>query len=220
MDNHTETIVYAIRHGETEWNIEGKQQGHLDSPLTENGIKQAHAIADALARFGIAQIYSSDLGRAVQTAEIISSKLNIAASFDQRLRERNLGSLQGMTKNEYQNKFPKDFSAFLTEDPDYVIPGGESARCQYRRCTDGCTELAMRHPGGKILIVTHGGVLTSLFYYTLGIPLEKPRCFSLFNAAINSFSVINHRWHLNTWGDISHLIAMNVFGCGQQFSDL
>lgn len=214
MDNHTETTVYAIRHGETEWNIEGKQQGHLDSPLTENGIKQAHAIADALAGFGIEQIYSSDLGRAAQTAEIISCKLNIAAGFDQRLRERNLGSLQGMTKSEYQKKFPKNYSAFHTEDPDYVIPGGESARCQYKRCTDGCTELAMRHPGGKILIVTHGGVLTSLFYCTFGIPLEKPRRFSLFNAAINCFSVIDHKWYLSTWGDISHLNGMNVLGGG------
>lgn len=220
MGNRIETIVYAIRHGETEWNIEGKQQGHLDSPLTEGGIGQAHAIADALAPFGVEHIYSSDLGRAVQTAEIMRSKINIATSFDRRLRERNLGSLQGMTQSEYQNQFSKDFSAFQTEDPDYVLPGGESARQHYRRCTDGCTELAMRHPGGKILIVTHGGVLTSLFYYTFGIPLEKPRCFSLFNAAINCFSVIGHKWYLNTWGDISHLIGMNVLGDGQQFSDL
>ena len=208
-DTETRTL-FAVRHGETEWNLIGKQQGHLDSPLTDSGIKQAHALAGGLFGKGIEVLYSSDLGRAVQTAEIIGAKLGLRVNVDHRLRERHLGSMQGMTKTEFRDHFPKEFAAFDSGDPEYVLPGGESARQLFDRCIACCIELAARHPGGKILLVAHGGVLNSLFYYTLGIPLTDPRRFSLFNAAVNSLSVCDDSWRLDTWGDISHLQGMNT----------
>lgn len=210
MSENETTILFVVRHGETEWNLIGKQQGHLNSPLTESGIKQAHALAAGLTDMGIKILYSSDLGRAVQTAEIIGACLGLGVTIDQRLRERHLGSLQGLTMREFHEQFPEEFAAHTSGDPDYILPGGESARQRFERCVACCVELAARHAGQRVLVVTHGGVLMSLFYHALGIPLTDPRRFSLFNAAINRFTICGDSWRLETWGDISHLREMTA----------
>ena len=157
------TILFSVRHGETEWNLVGRQQGHLDSPLTEAGVAQANALAEGLSTRGIEVMYSSDLGRAMRTAEIIAARLALPVRADERLRERHLGSMQGMTKAEFQRENPNEFAAFDSGDPDYQLPGGESARQRYERCVLCGAELASRHPGQRILVVVHGGVLSLKF---------------------------------------------------------
>ncbi|NLE01703.1 MAG: histidine phosphatase family protein [Fibrobacter sp.] len=102
MEQELFTNLYSVRHGETEWNRAGIQQGHLNSPLTANGIKQARSLAKGLSGRGIEVIISSDLGRASQTADIIAKDLNLPLNTDNRLRERNLGILQGMTIEEFK----------------------------------------------------------------------------------------------------------------------
>jgi len=87
------TLIYIVRHGETEWNLMGKQQGHMDSPLTDRGTQQANALANGLINRGIEFIYSSDLGRAMETAKIINTSLDLSIQTDKRLRERHLGTL-------------------------------------------------------------------------------------------------------------------------------
>jgi len=199
------TILFVVRHGETEWNLLGRQQGHLDSPLTELGIRQAQALTEGLAAKGIEAIYSSDLGRATQTAEVIAARIGLTVASERRLRERHLGEMQGLTMTAYRDQNPDEFSRFESRSPEYRFPGGESARQQYERCVGCCLELASRHTGGKVLVVTHGGVLSSLLRHALGIPLTEERRFSLFNAAINRFSISGKVWRVDTWGDISHL---------------
>ncbi|MBN1256414.1 MAG: histidine phosphatase family protein [Planctomycetes bacterium] len=205
MENPTPTKITAIRHGETVWNLEGRQQGQLNSELTEVGVKQAQALASALAGKRFDVLYSSDLGRAVQTAEIIAARIGLAVLTDPRLRERHLGIMQTLTKAEFAKKYPHENAEFNVGNPDYIIPKGESARQRYERATACAEELAARHPGESIVIVTHGGILDSLFRYTVGFPLELPRPFTLFNASINTFTVSAGRWRLDTWGDIHHL---------------
>ena len=204
------TILCAVCHGETEWNRVGKQQGHCDSPLTESGIDQAHALAESLSRKEIDVIYISDLGRAMQTAEVIAARLGLSVTSDRRLRERHLGSMQGMTKGEFREQHSEEYEQFESGGPDYQFPGGESARQRYERTVACCTELAARNPGKTILAVTHGGVLNGLFRHSLRIPLTESRRFSLFNAAINRFSIDGDTWRLDTWGDTAHLQGMNV----------
>jgi probable phosphoglycerate mutase len=204
------TLIFAVRHGETEWNVIGKQQGHMDSPLTERGIQQAHALAEGLAGHGIEVVYSSDLGRALKTAELIGAKLGLSVQSDERLRERHLGSLQGLTKEEFRHRYPDEWARFDSGDPDYCLPGGESARQRYDRTVDYVKDLARLHTGQTVLIVAHGGVLNGLFYRAIGIPLSEPRRFSLFNAAINIFSVCGDSWRLDTWGETSHLKGMET----------
>ena len=116
----------------------------------------------------------------------------------------------GMTKAEFRDRFPKECTRFDSGEPDYRLPGGESARQRYERCVAYCVELATHHSGGRILVVAHGGVLNSLFYHTLGLALTEPRRFALFNAAINRFSVSGEVWRLDTWGETSHLKGMTT----------
>ena len=202
----TELIV--VRHGETEWNAIGKQQGHLDSPLTETGLRQAGAIADALMARSFHVLYSSDLGRAYHTAERIAGKAGHEIIKEPALRERHLGVFQGLTMAEVAEKHPEAYAGFRSGDPDYVIPGGESERQRYERIV-GCVErIAGNHVGKRVVIVTHGGALTSLFRRAVGLPLGTPRAFSLFNASINTFFVSEGLWKLGTWGDVSHLSGM------------
>ncbi len=208
MNSTEPTILYAVRHGETEWNLAGRQQGHLDSPLTESGIKQAPALADGLLAKGIDVLYSSDLGRALHTSELIGTKIALPVNTDRRLSERHLGTMQGLTKEAFRQQFPGEWADFHSGDPDYCFPGGESARQRYERSVSCVEDLAQRYPGQTVLVVTHGGVLNGLFYKATRIPLSEPRQFSLFNAAINSFSVCGDSWRLESWGDTCHLRGM------------
>ncbi len=204
------TLLFAVRHGETEWNSIEKYQGHLDSPLTDNGIKQAQLLANGLIAKNIDLLYSSDLGRALQTAKIIAKKISLPIHSDARLRERHLGLIQGLTKKEFAEKYPQEAALFNTGDPDYIVPGGESARQRFRRCLDCAEDLARHNLGQRILIVAHGGVLSSFFYQATNTPLTEPRRFSLFNASINAFSISAGQWHLNTWGEITHLSCLSL----------
>ncbi|MBN1685194.1 MAG: histidine phosphatase family protein [Spirochaetales bacterium] len=200
-----ETKFILVRHGETEWNLCKKQQGHLDSPLTKTGIEQAQLLAKRLREEKIDALYSSDLGRAVRTAEIIGGEVDLPVHPDNRLRERNFGSMQGMTLQDYRSRWPGQESFVDATDLDYAPPGGESQRQFCNRCIEVCVDLSARHPGNSILLVAHGGVLKCIFYHILGIELTQPRRFSMFNAAINSFSVSPDGWRLITWGDTCHL---------------
>jgi len=202
------TVLYAVRHGETEWNLVGRQQGHLDSPLTATGVRQARLLAEGLVGKRVEVLISSDLGRAVRTAEIIAGRLSLEIQLDSRLRERQLGVMQGLTKREFAEKFPEEAARFKTGDPDYVLPGGESARQRFRRCVDAAEDLARLHAGKRILLVGHGGVLCSFFYKATNTALTEPRHFSVLNASISSFHVAEGQWRLDSWGETAHLEAM------------
>ncbi len=200
------TTIIAIRHGETEWNKVGKQQGHLNSDLSGLGILQAKAMAGELVKFQIDHFYSSDLGRAVQTSSIISETIGLEFISDKRLRERNLGILQGLTKREFEEKHPDDSARMKSNDPDYRIPDGESIHDRFRRTVSCIEDLSRQHSGKTILVVAHGGVLMSFIHKALDIPLTSKRNFSLFNGSINTFSIFDDGiWRLDTWGDVSHL---------------
>ena len=121
-----------------------------------------------------------------------------------------LGVMQGLTRKEFAQAYPAQATAFDSGDPDYVIPGGESARQRHQRSVECVQELAARHQGQTIAIVAHGGVLKSLFCKTTNLPLAAPRHFSLFNASINVFSINGRRWRLDTWGDIHHLAGIDT----------
>ena len=207
-DGACELIV--VRHGETQWNLEGRAQGHLDSPLTDLGRRQAEAVAGALAGEGIDAIYSSDLGRAVQTAGAIADRHGIGVVTDSRLRERHLGVWQGLTRAEFRGRHEAAYSRFVSGDVDYVIPGGESARGRHERAIGCLTELAGRHVGQCVVVVTHGGVCNSAFRHAVGLGLEADRRFSLLNASINRVVVSGDLWRLAVWGDVRHLAGMAV----------
>ena len=199
------TQLIIVRHGETEWNIKSIRQGNLDSRLTEKGMAQAKALAQRLARESFTALYSSDLGRAVQTAEEVASVTGHEIITDTRLRERHLGILQGLSGEEIKQKHPEEYKLHRSLGPDYVIPGGESVRQQVARNIAYLNEIGSKHLGETIVVVTHGGVISGLFRHTFSIPFNAPRRFEFTNAGLNIFAYEEGNWFLLTWGDVSHL---------------
>jgi len=204
----SQTRFIIVRHGETEWNVQEREMGQLDSPLTPNGLAQAMQLAARLEDVHLAAFYSSDLGRAAATSAMIAKRRAIEVSFDIRLRERNMGIFQGLTVAGMRDRHPKERADYERIGFDYVIPGGESARQRVERTMTCLNELAVRHQGGTVLIVTHGGILTGLFQHVLGMSPESSRRFRRPNAAVNVFICEEGQWILETWGDISHLAGI------------
>ncbi len=194
-----------IRHGETYWNQEKKLQGIGESLLTELGIRQAEAAAAALAGEHFDAIYASPLARAKKTAEIIAAGLDSRIIFDDQLVEWKLGIFEGLTIDDIASKFPKEYTHFSAREPDYVIPGGESSRQRYER-TIGCLErIAGNHPGGRVLVITHRGILDSVIRRIMFVPLESLIAYSQFNCGLNTIEIEGEIWRLLTWGDARHL---------------
>lgn len=199
------TQVIIVRHGQTQWNTRKIRQGHLDSELTDKGVAQARALGQRLARESFTALYSSDLGRALHTARMIAAVTGHEIVTDERLRERHLGVFQGLSGDEIKDKHPEEYRLHRALGPEYVIPGGESVRQQVARNVDCLDEIALKHPGEKVVVVTHGGVVSGLFRYALNIPLDAPRRFEFVNAGLNVFAYEDGHWILRTWGDVSHL---------------
>jgi probable phosphoglycerate mutase len=128
------TQIIVLRHGETAWNVEGRYQGHLDSPLTAAGLAQGEAMAQRLAHIPFSALYSSDLGRARQTAELIGVATGQAIGFEPDLRERHLGIFQASRKRRC-HRASLASSMISDEGPDHIIPEGESARQRYEIVT-------------------------------------------------------------------------------------
>ena len=203
-----EVRVILIRHGETQWNREGRVQGyHADSPLTETGRGQARALAERLARERVDALYASDTGRTRGTASPIGAATGLRVIHDAGLRERNYGAFEGRTFTEVERDFPAEYGRFRTRDPHYVPPGGESA-AQFRdRVMAALERIAAGAAGERVAVVTHGGVLGIAYRHAMGIPLDARRSYSLANASLNHFLYADTRWLLEAWCDVAHLPA-------------
>ena len=219
MPTQPQKTLLIIRHGETVWNAEHRFQGHGDSPLTETGRNQVAALGRRMKSINFDTLISSDLGRTRETASIIADFTGHGVEFDSRLRERNYGVFEGLTVPEIRETHPGVYDQFNTDDPDYILPGGESHRQHYERNVAFFEELLTGKMGSKVAAVAHGGVLDSIFRYVAGLPLDQPRCYITTNA---SLTVVHHgnfygttRWVIETWCDAGHLIGINRnFGLG------
>jgi probable phosphoglycerate mutase len=202
----SETKIILVRHGETCWNQEGRIQGyHANSPLTDAGLAQARAVAGRLAAEGVDALYSSDSGRTLQTAEPIALATGRKVTQEIGVRERNYGIFEGHTFAEVETVFPEEFQKYRARDPHYSIEGGESA-VQFRdRILAALAEIARRHPGQRSVVVTHGGVVGSMYRVAMELPLDAPRVYTTRNASVNRFGFDAGRWVLEVWGDVSHL---------------
>jgi probable phosphoglycerate mutase len=199
-----------VRHGETLWNVEGRMQGHGDSPLSERGRLQAEALAGALSAEGLDALYSSDLRRALDTARPIAAVLGLPVRPDARLRERHLGVLEGRTFAEVARDEPELLARWQGTDPAWVVPGGESKQQKHARVVAALASIVERHAGERVLAVTHGGGLDAAFRHALRIPLSAPRRFSLLNASLNVLLVEDGTWSVRTWGDVRHLSGLET----------
>jgi len=196
--------LIAIRHGETAWNTQGREMGQLDSPLTPLGIQQAHCIARRLKRSSFDVLYSSDLGRSVQTAGIIASTCGMTVNIDEGLRERHMGIFQGLTVAEMRERFPIERQDYERIGFDYVIPGGESARQRLERSVRVLTAIAERHAKDTVVVITHGGFLMGFFEFVLNMQPGNGWRFKRYNGSYNAFQYVDGQWSLEVWNDVSH----------------
>src|SRR5918999_1946555 len=149
------TTILLARHGETDWNREDRFQGHADPPLNELGRQQARELAESLADSGVAAVYASPLARASETAKIVAEVLGLPVETRTALREVDVGSWQGLTRDQVETRYPDDFRRWLHAGEGWS--DGESYDELGRRGVADLLVLAAKHPGERILVVTHGG---------------------------------------------------------------
>ena len=162
------THLYLVRHGQTAGNAEGRFGGHGPTPLSDLGREQAEKAAIVLAKEGIRAIYSSDLLRAIQTAEPLAAFLNLPIHKSPAFRERHVGVLEGLTFDESKEKFPSDYYALINRDVNHVITGGESYRQLLRRTTAELRDILGRHQRSRIAIFSHTGAICFTTLHLLG----------------------------------------------------
>ncbi len=210
------TQVILIRHGETLWNRERRMQGHRDSPLSDTGLHQARQLGERLASLSFSVLYSSDLGRAYETARCVAGVTGHVITAEPRLRERHFGIFEGMTRADMEQRDAAVHARFMTRDPDYAVPGGESPVEFMARVRAALEDIAARHAGETIAVVTHGLVLDCAYRIASGLPLHEPRPVPLVNASLNWFACENGCWSAGRWGDADHLGAdgVTIFGDG------
>ncbi len=159
--------IILVRHGETNWNLYNKYQGHRDIALNDTGRKQAHEIALRLKNDNIEAIYCSDLSRTLETASIIAEYFKLPVNVDPRLREMSFGEWEGLTFTEVYARYPEEYEDWYRNTGTFKIPGGESPGELLERVWPALLEITRRH-AGTILVSTHGGVLRSLLHHIQG----------------------------------------------------
>ncbi|KAI3885656.1 hypothetical protein MKX03_035569 [Papaver bracteatum] len=184
---HNVAEIVLVRHGETTWNNAGRIKGSLESELNEAGWKQDDAIA-------------TRLGKELKPAAIYSCVLKVIKVPD--LKERHVGSLQGYYWSEIQEKEPEAYLVFFSSEKDLEIPGGgESFNLLCERSVSALEEIASKHRGERVIVVTHGGVLRAIYMVVTG----KPSAGKIMNASINVVHLTEEKWVFKTWSDVSHL---------------
>ena len=199
------TRICLIRHGETDWNVEKRIQGHIDIPLNETGRAQALAMAFNAAHQRFHAIYSSDLLRAVETAKVLAQREDQAVKPLPQLRERHYGVFQGITAAEGAGLYPQAYAHYVARDLEYDFESGESLRGFADRVTDGIDWLLRHHSGQTIAAVSHSGVLDVVYRRATGRQLHTPRDFVIPNCALNWFHFDGRGWHLESWADRHYL---------------
>lgn len=155
------TRLFLVRHGQSEWNAQGRWQGLADPPLSEAGREEAVLAASTLEAFS-GRMFASPLCRAKQTAEIIASEIGAGVvKVEPDLREIDVGDFSGLTNDEIAERFPEAWEALVGGRLD-AFPSGESREHLKQRVLQAIDGLAARHPDEELLVVTHGGVVASL----------------------------------------------------------
>jgi 2,3-bisphosphoglycerate-dependent phosphoglycerate mutase/probable phosphoglycerate mutase len=168
--------IILLRHGQTDYNVTGRMQGHLDSILTTLGHRQAAEVAPVLAALGPDRVLSSDLRRAVDTAEVVGTACGLPVKFDARLRETHLGEWQGRTVADIDRDHPGAIAAWRS-DPTWAPPGGESRVDVVARARPVVDELDVEfadpaEESATALLVAHGGLIAGLVTGLMELPTE------------------------------------------------
>lgn len=206
--------LLLIRHGETEWNVEKRLQGHRDITLNREGVRQALALGRCLLDQQLDAIYSSDLQRALLTAQAIAAPRGMDIQLEKGLRERCFGAFEGLVHPEIDARYPEDYAAWQRRDIDARYPSGEfhaETLREFAARTLACVERLASHAGhGRIAVVTHGGVLDTVYRRATGMAYELPRNFDVLNASINRVTWDGSNFNILEWADVTHLTRASL----------
>ncbi|GIP29405.1 phosphatase [Paenibacillus sp. J23TS9] len=199
------TTIYITRHGQTEWNIQKRFQGHNDSPLTELGVRQATWLGESLQDHKIDQIYSSTSLRAINTAEIIRGQREIPIERYDAFKEINLGIWEGITQEEAKSSNALQFNYFWSDPEAFQVEESETFQQVYERAVNKLHEIMSKNQGESILVVTHTVVIKLLMAYFEQRDLKSiweppyihPTCLCQIEINEDNHSIILH-------GDMSH----------------
>jgi 2,3-bisphosphoglycerate-dependent phosphoglycerate mutase len=209
------TRVTLVRHGRTAWNAATRIQGQIDIDLDEVGRWQADQVARALGdERDIRQVYASDLGRARDTAAPLARRLGLTLQLEPTLRERHFGVFEGLTFADIDARHPDEADRWKGRDPNFGPAGGEVLIAFHDRAVRAVTQLAERHPGEHIVIVSHGGVLDSMYRAGSKIDVSARRSWHVGNASIHRMLLTAGGWTVVGWNDEFHLEAPETSTAG------
>lgn len=198
------TTFYIIRHGETDYNKNGRFQGQLDIPLNDDGRRQSGLLSVRMGLLPLDVIYASDLMRAQETARIVARGRMVA--LEPRLREIHVGQVMGMNSEEIKRGFP-EFWAAQQQDPDRTpFPGGENAVELQVRAMEALTAMAARYPQGNVAVVTHGGVIKVIVAAVMEMPLAIRPKIVLDNCSLTVVEWSERGRRVRSLNDTGHLV--------------
>ncbi len=203
------TRLILVRHGETDWNLEGRYQGQADLPLNERGRKQAKLLAERLRGERIEAIYASDLSRAYETAEIIAEAIGLEVKPLESLREVDTGVWTGLTFQEVESRYPEHLREWRADPLRVKRLEGESYLELFERTRTAIEEIVEAHPDQTVLIVGHGGNIKCMVLDALGVradrAIEIASRFAADNASLHILRSDGERVLIETLNDTCHL---------------
>ena len=203
------THLVLIRHGRSEMNAQRRVQGWLDSPLDEIGRAQARLLADRLRDWELQVIYTSSLKRALETAEIVAQVLQVPTVVDERLRERGVGDLTGLNREEIESQFPEWLRQW-EGNRRVSAPGGEPIGLFWSRVSAVFGEIVDNITEGSVAVVTHGGVLQVYLSQLLGMEQGYSPPFSFGNCSISEVEITEHGSRVHMLNDRCHLYGEDM----------
>jgi len=172
--------IFLVRHGATDWNLQGRCQGSSDRTLSDAGIRQAEQTAALLGHENLHAIYSSHLQRARQTAEVISQPHDLPVLIEADLRELDHGELEGLTFNEIKTRYAEFLARWRSEPADTRVPGGERLADVAKRAWNGLNQIVQRHAEAeRIVVVSHNFPILGIICRVTGTHLNDYRTFHL-----------------------------------------
>ena len=199
--------ICITRHGETDWNKIHRTQGRTDLELNDCGRQQARRLALRLQSRGLCAVYTSPMGRAVDTGRIVCEETGARLVVDERLNERDFGPLEGLTFSELVKKYPKEMDTWLNDPYAHVQEGVEPIPDILDRIVSFLADLQSNHTQrDAVLIVTHGTVAGLMVLHLMDLPISKLHHFGMTNCSLTQIVTgVMHYPFLSTLNDTAHL---------------
>lgn len=199
----TVSRLVLIRSGETDWNRSGRWQGWVANPLNEHGRQQAQALAKYIRHIGMGALYTSDLRRGAETAQLVARQLDFEPLLDARWRERDIGRWQGMTLDEIRGWYPSEFQALQADPDSFRAPGGESRADVRRRALAALNDALSLEGVETVGVITHSTAMRALLDAL--VPGHSLGGVVIGNSSVTTLAHDGATWRLVAANDLAHL---------------